>query len=791
MDEWTPLPGYNNQVFFISDGDPNEQTGTGGNSLADSTAADWQDFINDNDLTVTTVGVGNGIINARLQDVDLDGSGSPIAIADFDDLIDALVDVIAGPTSGNVLDNDNFGADGFGRITSITVTEADGSHVYSYDPVGGDILKDGAAWGPGNNTSVLQVTTGLGTGGGFTFYFTDSGSHDAGDWNYQAPSSGVPSGGGLETFTYTAVDGDGDGQSAQLQITVQDNPLPTAGTANAFVDDEGRPGGIPGTPAVGDDVIANVDGDNNEATYNGILPFNFFTDTPGELRLVDGSQTVGGNTYTYDANAAGTSLTASIGATVYFTVTLNSTTGAYTVTLNKAIPHPTTGTEDNLNFNLAYQVEDSSGDVATGSLVINVDDDTPVADINLSASPFITVDESIGQNGGEGPEVGNLGSVTVLGSALFVSSSQFGADGAALVNPTVYSLTVAPGGVDLGLDETASGHSIFLFNESGIIRGREGLNAGDAVSGDIVFEVSVNAGNGNVTVTQFRAIKHDDVNDHDESNDNALPGGDHPAVDENPDPIQQFIANGALSLTQTITDGDGDKSSDAIELGSLIRFEDDGPDVNIVDAQNSVNENQTVNGTWTLAPGSDGVLSIDVTVGAVTKTLSLAAPGNTVVFGAADGLTLGTLTVDADNQWHFTANAVNSNQSVTFTVKAADGDGDFDTDSQSITIVNINNPLTISGSVTGLVEEEHGLAGRYRGRQRPERPRHRPVRRQIRDQRRERQLRSARHRRCRRHVELPDRDVRRQPAGEDRRQRADLSADGKQVLFPPCRMPTR
>ena len=288
MDEWTPLPGYNNQVFFISDGDPNEQTGSGGNSLADSTAADWQNFINDHDLTVTTVGVGNGIINARLQDVDLDGSGLPIAIADFDDLIDALVDVVAGPTSGNVLDNDNFGADGFGRITSITVTEADGTHVYSYDPVGGDILKDGAAWGPGNNTSVLQVTTGLGTGGGFTFYFTDSGSHDAGDWNYQAPTSGVPSGGSLETFTYTAVDGDGDGQSAQLQITVQDNPLPTAGTANAFVDDEGRPGGIAGTPAVNDDVIANVDGDNNEATYSGILPFNFFTDTPGELRLVDG-----------------------------------------------------------------------------------------------------------------------------------------------------------------------------------------------------------------------------------------------------------------------------------------------------------------------------------------------------------------------------------------------------------------------------------------------------------------------------------------------------------------------
>ena len=347
-----------------------------------STAADWQDFINDNDLTVTTVGVGNGIINARLQDVDLDGSGSPIAIADFDDLVDALVDVVAGPTSGNVLDNDNFGADGFGRITSITVTEADGTHVYTY--VGNDILKDGAAWAPGNDTSILQVQTGLGTGGGFTFYFTDSGSHDAGDWSYQPPTTGVPDAGALETFTYTVVDGDGDGQSAQLKITVENNPIPTAGTANAFLDDEGLPGGIAGTPAVNDDVIANVDGDNNEATYKGILPFNFFTDTPGELRLVDGSQTVGGNNYTYDADAAGTTLTAKIGGTTYFTVTLNPTTGEYTVTLNKAIPHPAGNLENNLDFNLTYEVEDSSGDVATGSLVVNIDDDTPTSDNSIA-----------------------------------------------------------------------------------------------------------------------------------------------------------------------------------------------------------------------------------------------------------------------------------------------------------------------------------------------------------------------------------------------------------------------
>ena len=126
---------------------------------------------------------------------------------------------------------------------------------------------------------------------------------------------------------------------------------------------------------------------------------------------------MGGNTYTYDANAAGTSLTASIGATVYFTVTLNPTTGAYTVTLNKAIPHPAGNRENNLDFNLTYEVEDSSGDVATGSLVVNVDDDTPVADINLSGNATIVLDETDGDADDSNTVGGILAQKTILAAA--------------------------------------------------------------------------------------------------------------------------------------------------------------------------------------------------------------------------------------------------------------------------------------------------------------------------------------------------------------------------------------
>ena len=80
MDTYVPLASTNNQVFFISDGNPNEQTGTGGNSLADATRTAWIDFVTANDVNVTTIGVGDGIQTARLQDVDVDGTGAPILV---------------------------------------------------------------------------------------------------------------------------------------------------------------------------------------------------------------------------------------------------------------------------------------------------------------------------------------------------------------------------------------------------------------------------------------------------------------------------------------------------------------------------------------------------------------------------------------------------------------------------------------------------------------------------------------------------------------------------------------
>ena len=60
------------------------------------------------------------------------------------------------------------------------------------------------------------------------------------------------------------------------------------------------------------------------------------------------------------------------------TVTLDPDTGDYSVTQNAAIEHAAGNDENNQEFTLAYRVTDGDGDIADGSLAINVDDDTPI-----------------------------------------------------------------------------------------------------------------------------------------------------------------------------------------------------------------------------------------------------------------------------------------------------------------------------------------------------------------------------------------------------------------------------
>ena len=104
------------------------------------------------------------------------------------------------------------------------------------------------------------------------------------------------------------------------------------------------------------------------------------------------------------------------------------------------------------------------------------------------------------------------------------------------------------------------------------------------------------------------------------------------------------------------TDTSGDQVADGTVTVNIV---DDAPTLNIVDTPSSVNETQTINGTcgprgrcrWRDVGRCDG-----------RRQYLDAFPGVAVKHSRVQSFDGHLLTVDADYEWHFTANSVTSNQ---------------------------------------------------------------------------------------------------------------------------------
>lgn len=215
MTFFQPVEGASNQVLFLSDGHPNQQLGTNGNALTDATATAWADFLAQNGVQVTVIGVGDDIRINRLQEVDLDGEGAPILVDGFSDLIDTLIPLVQpASVNGNLLTDDVQGADG-ARVQSITLQTEAGLTIYTWDSAG-TIQLSGAQSGTLAGTSFTVNTA---AGGSFTFYFADEDVNAAGQWLYVAPRDVTAT--MDEVFAYRLIDGDGDVSDAALTVTVE------------------------------------------------------------------------------------------------------------------------------------------------------------------------------------------------------------------------------------------------------------------------------------------------------------------------------------------------------------------------------------------------------------------------------------------------------------------------------------------------------------------------------------------------------------------------------------------
>lgn len=276
----------------------------------------------------------------------------PVAVNDTNTVTNAPADV-----TGNLLANDDAGADEPGIVKKVTfgTTTVD-------VPLSGTVVVTGA-----------HGTLTVASNGTYTYHGTSVGT---------------------DTFTYQMADYDGDTATAKLAVTVND---------------------IDNQPCIGD-VVKTVDETNlGPNVVSGTVPADFYGDGPGTFTLTGFTAT--GSIKGGQLASCGDKITVSLkdgayvgidadGVTV-FTLTLNSTTGAYTFTQFKGLDHAdTSNPNDVITLKFTVTGKDADGDTDTGTITINVKDDGPVAhdDVNnfLSKDGHDSGNVISGLNGGAG-----------------------------------------------------------------------------------------------------------------------------------------------------------------------------------------------------------------------------------------------------------------------------------------------------------------------------------------------------------------------------------------------------
>ncbi|ANK83998.1 MULTISPECIES: DUF5801 repeats-in-toxin domain-containing protein [unclassified Rhizobium] len=302
------------------------------------------------------------------------------------------------------------------------------------------------------------------------------------------------------------------------QVIVDESDLATNATGNfatAFTPTPGADGATIAY-ALGINALNNVSGLTDTATGQSVLLFK------------EGTSVVG---------------RAGAGGPIVFTVSVDAN-GVVTLDQQRAIVHANTSNPDDSRtlaaadlVTLTATITDRDGDPASAIRNIgqnlNFEDDGPTITA-AGTAPQVTVDET--------DLVANA-----TGNFVTAFTPTPGADGATVT----YALGINALNNVSGLTDTETGASVLLFKEGNNVVGRAGAG------GPVVFTVSVSAGV--VTLDQARAIVH--------------------ANTGNPDDSRTLAAADLVTLTATITDGDGDTASAIRNIGQNLNFEDDGPTI--------------------------------------------------------------------------------------------------------------------------------------------------------------------------------------------------------------------
>jgi VCBS repeat-containing protein len=375
--------------------------------------------------------------------------------------------------------------------------------------------------------------------------------------NPNSANEGVTLASGLVSVTATATDGDGDKASASIdlgpQVTIlDDGPLvTTSGTVPSLTVDESF------IPTIGS-------GQAPAGSYQASASFaSLFHITNG----ADGGTTA----YSLTLNNAATGLVDSktgeavvlhqVSATevdgwtssshlTVFKLTVDAS-GNVGMEIDRGVKESNTSSADEAItlgsglVSVTATVTDGDGDTASASVdlgpQVTIHDDGPLVTTSGTA-PALTVDESFIPTIGSGQAP--TGSATASASFASLFHITNGADGAT----TAYGLNI--GNTATGLVDSKTGEAVVLHQVSATE-----VDGWTSSSHLTVFKLTVDA-SGNVGMEIDRGVK--------ESNPNSANEG-------------VTLASGLVSLTATVTDGDGDKASASVDLGPQLTILDDGP----------------------------------------------------------------------------------------------------------------------------------------------------------------------------------------------------------------------
>ncbi|WP_218044970.1 DUF5801 repeats-in-toxin domain-containing protein [Kiloniella majae] len=487
----------------------------------------------------------------------------------------------------------NYGADEEGATTLLLDTGAPAGFIYEVNDDGTVLTVKQ------NGVDVMSITLDDTTSGNYTVTQLNPIKHPEGSDENNVEF----------VFNYRVTDGDKDTVDGTLSVSADDDTPVLLDTQDDInVSEEDLPGGVrefefkPPFSIGREDAVTEVDG-NIKVSFgaDGAKSIDF-----AELDGVITTFKSGGEFVAYQWNVGPegtgtlTAWTQPVTGTPVAVFTLEVTdaaSGAYTFKQLAPVDHSVQG-EDNLAIDLAFTVTDGDNDTATGSLTVNVSDDTSTRNPDLIPFPnfIFNIDED-GGFFGPGLDDSNLGGP---GDNPFGSVSQtvslvgaFGADGVGSLDFANLDGVTAP---------VTSGEEVLTYSWVADAGTNGGTLTASYVNGSgitvQVFTVVLNANTDQAIFTLLEPIDH------------------NPGNDEN---NEQFI----LSFTRT--DFDGDTVTESI----VININDDTPVVQSTqnDLTVDIDEADVLN-----SPSVTGDLAID---------FGADGPGTGISFDTAAYETLG------------------------------------------------------------------------------------------------------------------------------------------------------